>query len=396
MKPSNSNPKHQVYLPIDIGNYTKVGFLSERRGFALIATISIMALLLIVAMAMLPLSRVEVRSSQHNKHLVEAEANARMALMLALGELQASAGPDQRITAAADLLSGDLSVAEGRAHWIGVWNTEEYNPKDPENKEFVRWLVSAPGAEMVELAEATTGADDVTLFTGEDGAATVKVPKVKIDNVSKPGAYAYWVEDLGLKADLQWSEGDFRDDDQSQVARLTVIPGPDYGVFEGPFSGKTSYPIKLDGGMSWLVDLDKAVSAGEMPLVTADGGHQRDWLRRKRHDITFGSYGVLADVKDGGLRRDLSLAFEMDGDGDVSASQQPTKFNEQVGEFVGGNDRLASPVQVAGMPVAERYLWREMQDSGTPFSADINRADAVMRGPTWWALRDYANLYKRL
>ena len=54
-------------------------------GFALIATISVMVLLVMIALAMLSLSTIELRSGQNAKVMGEAKANARLALMLALG-----------------------------------------------------------------------------------------------------------------------------------------------------------------------------------------------------------------------------------------------------------------------------------------------------------------------
>ena len=67
--------------------------------------------------------------------------------------------------------------------------------------------------------------------------------------------------------------------------------------------------------------------------------------------------GVMADVKKGGLRRDLSLAFEMDGDDDVDSEGGYTgdddnlilgKFNQQIGEFVAGNDGFGCSSKCAG------------------------------------------------
>ena len=72
-------------------------------GFALVATVSMMVLLTLVAIAMLSLSTIEQRSSGGGANEADrmARANARMALMIALGELQKAAGPDQRVTATA-------------------------------------------------------------------------------------------------------------------------------------------------------------------------------------------------------------------------------------------------------------------------------------------------------
>ena len=58
------------------------------QGFALIATISVMVLLVMIALAMLSLSTIELRSVRHDDAMRTAQANARMALMIAIGELQ--------------------------------------------------------------------------------------------------------------------------------------------------------------------------------------------------------------------------------------------------------------------------------------------------------------------
>ncbi len=367
------------------------------KGFALVVTLSLMILLTVIAVGLLSLSSISLRASSQGQAMAVAQANARLALMLAIGDLQKSLGSDQRITAAAEILPAAKPAKEGRAHWTGVWDTRAFNPAAPDTKAFVRWLVSdSPSAVADAKADATT--TDVQLFTGKDAATSVKVPKVTVNS----GSYAYWVEDLGLKADLGWSEGKFTDRERKQSARLSAAPGPDHGSFEGPFSGKTNYPVTKTAANPWLENLDKALSAADMPLVMSDTANQSTWLRDGRHDMTLGSRGVLADSKKGGLRRDLSLAFEMDG---AAESPNTPNFNQQTTEFVGNGDTLSAPQKPAGMPVNERFLWRDMRSFGNPFSLDIVQStkdggggteNAVMRGPNWWALRDYANLYKRL
>jgi hypothetical protein len=98
-------------------NHKTTAGKSVQRGFALIATISIMALLVMVALGMLSLSTIEMRSSQNGKAMAEAQANARMALMLAIGELRKHAGSDTRITAPADILDSSYPPA------LGVWRS---------------------------------------------------------------------------------------------------------------------------------------------------------------------------------------------------------------------------------------------------------------------------------
>ena len=73
-----------------------------------------------------------------------------------------------------------------------------------------------------------------------------------------------------------------------------------------------------------------------MPLVMADTADHSAWLKANRHNMAMNVRGVIADVKKGGLRRDLSLAFEMDGS---TESESATLFNQQTTEFVGNGDR---------------------------------------------------------
>jgi Tfp pilus assembly protein PilX len=400
----------------------KIHHNPHSRGFALVATVSMMVLLTLVAIAMLSLSTIEQRSSGGGANDADrmARANARMALMIALGELQKAAGPDQRVSATASILGSTTNpyatgttAADGRKHWLGVWNTNGYSPADPDTKTFVRWLVSGDQDQLDTIADAGTAAaaDDVAIFEGVDAAgnadpaSTVKVPKVEVATATPGNSsyYAYWVEDEGVKVDLAWNEGNYNDTDRQQAARLSTAPGPDHAVFEGPFSSGVSYP--LEKGSGYVDDLEKAFSSADMPLVMGSTVNHSDWLKANRHNMAMNVRGVMADVKKGGLRRDLSLAFEMDGDDDVDSEGSYTgdndnlildKFNQQIGEFVAGNDGMAAPLTAPGMTVKDRFLYRDFLGAGNFFSTSITGADTVVRGPSWWLLRDYANLYKRL
>ncbi|MGB2351895.1 MAG: hypothetical protein ACPH9O_09745, partial [Akkermansiaceae bacterium] len=159
-------------------------------------------------------------------------------------------------------------------------------------------------------------------------------------------------------------------------------------------------------------DMEKVFSLEDVSLAAGGGFAHRSSLKALRHQMSFNNRGVFADVKQGGLRRDLSLAFEMDGDADITATEQPALFNQQTGEFVGGTDKNASAYTYpagSGLPRA-RHLFRETRDTGGPFADKIylksryvagsadpeKRKQSVARGPTWWNLRDYYNLYKRM
>ena len=100
---------------------------SKVKGFALIAAISVLLLLTLVAVAFLSLSAVTLKTSRFEWAQEEARANARLGLMIAIGELQRDLGPDQRIAVSASILddnpdTADIDGVENR-HWTGVMSS---------------------------------------------------------------------------------------------------------------------------------------------------------------------------------------------------------------------------------------------------------------------------------
>lgn len=385
--------------------------LTSSGGFALVVALSLMAFVLLLIISITTLVQVESQSARIETAKLEAKQAALLGLQVAIGELQKFAGPDQRITATAEILSNDNSKtpSQGRNRWVGVWDSSSYSPASPDAKTFNRWLVSSnesSGFSSETHANDGTLRQSLNIFQAVDASGNrvlandVVVDKIPIEQVasSTESYYAYWVEDNGVKADLSWNEGEFSQVERKQVARLSSTPGVDYAVFAGdatsPFKGQVAHPLEKDSGNNdWLANMDKVVSNSGVPLAVGGNSQSDDWLNSVRHDVTFGSRAVLCDVKNGGLRRDLSLAFEMDAD---MESENAISFNQQVGEFVAGGDSLAAPQQARGMPLEDRYLFRDFRGAGNDFSSHISVPETVVRGPSWWLLRDYANLYKRL
>ncbi len=89
------------------------------RGFALVVTLSLMILLTVIAVGLLSLSSIALRSTSGESNSSIARANARMALLIAIGELQKHAGSDQRVTGCADLLAPNSP----NPMWTAVWNS---------------------------------------------------------------------------------------------------------------------------------------------------------------------------------------------------------------------------------------------------------------------------------
>ena len=125
----------------------------RKKGFALVLALSLMSLVFLLVVSLVSLVGTDLNLSELRKQKVIAQANARMGMMVALGEIQKHLGPDTRVTATADILdervesgktyatpgqnydeglsvsSGiDLNennefnkLAFGQRHWTGVW-----------------------------------------------------------------------------------------------------------------------------------------------------------------------------------------------------------------------------------------------------------------------------------
>lgn len=324
------------------------------RGYALVAVILIAGLVVALLLALLGMGIHGYERLAQTRAQEEARANARLALKVAIAQIQEQLGPDQRVSAPAAVLDAP-SHPIAQPHWTGVWRTRgpEGQPlverddssgglvdrrmaKDWDRaKEVSVWLVSGSeggGAAPPSPARALAAADAVPLVAdGSLGAGApdqekVRAPKVRV-NSNRTGHYAYWVGDLGTKANIatpdafegkrpnpgQPANGGYFRLMASQQAETRFFPGDGRGVAVGAVTRRR------------LVT-DKA-------LQVAAGRATTSWLPRLFHDLTVDSEGVLADARDGGLKRDLTAYL-------LSAGQIPV-----LGDLPGlsDNDRLVGP-----------------------------------------------------
>lgn len=288
------------------------------KGFALVATLMMMVLLLLLSIGLLSLSAVSLRTAGVDDAMMEARANARLGLMLAIGQLQESMGPDRRISARALTLAQDsrigatLTPANPRSWWVGVAGTDSAFGLDcastvSAGNPAAVWLVSGldPNASAAsQLAQPFSnpvdmfGAYSIDLSMTGGQALTAGIVPVDQTNGNRRGGYAYFVDDEGMKAALAPSNTSLVNT-ATPSTRSDLTPGAyDVGVLDG-MSALSGNPLSNYTRMISLGDL--ALVGGDTALATS-----------KRLGYTTYSRGVLCDVKNGGLKRDLTAAFEND------------------------------------------------------------------------------------
>jgi hypothetical protein len=265
------------------------------RGFALVVTLTMMVLLVLLAVGLLSLSSVSLRASSQNSSMAEAKANARLALMMAIGQLQRELGPDSRISAPHD--AG--SPSGGQPHWTAVYDAWTADPAGTQadtpgtrKVNFRKWLVSgesgAGGTDEIELVGAGT------LGAGAAAGDMIRAPSQTLESGTGNGRIAWWTSDEGMKAKINAGPDDSPPlkDVSNPLFLAQSPPHPDHRVFAslGNFEWK-------DG------QREMALSQGQVNLAAGLGN---SGLGSSFHDLTVHSEGVLADVRTGRLKRDLT------------------------------------------------------------------------------------------
>lgn len=360
-------------------------------GFALIVTLSLMVLLTVIAVGLLSLASISLRSSAQGEALQAARANAKLAMMMALGQLQKDLGPDTRVSARADILSAVNPPV------LGVWKSWEGSdhettgnaqgrPISPGNyrtaKEarFQNWLVSGdplvlgksenvPKTTKNNLTAVLVGENSVGKGPGRD-ELQVHLPPVFINRPGKVGAVAWWVGGENQKArfpNIGTSAASGKADWASRVKSDTIANPKIFGL-EALFDADQREAAA------------KTVSLKQVELISRTSAI--DYY----HDLSAVSVGLLTNTATGGWRKDLSLFTE--NYDRLPASGLPLfRLKPDV-------DLLSSiPLGVASNFRAAKsmlYPWSEYR--GTAADIPIYQHGAVSG---WENLKDYALLYRK-
>ena len=332
-----------------IKHFTKRPIRHVSKGFALIATITLMMLLALLSVGLLTIASSQVRISEKQLFAAEAKSLARFSLEVALGQLQCELGPDQRVSANSGILSSGAS--EGNAPYIlGVWNSWDTwlnktnsqgmnisSTYDTGRKSmFRRWLISDPDLRRLSTLEAGKSLLGKRSLTNQNFRSvalvdhgTVGTP-VGAKNQDKKEIYARMVrvddssKTMGLKKNANsrkyiawWVTG------ENQKARINLMPHASEestdaltvmrSTWDTP--GPDLEPLNLSSMMASSSGNDmstvrKLISLDTI-LANSKNGRLKD-LGEVYHDISLVSSSLLTDSKFGGLKKDLNIMFSQE------------------------------------------------------------------------------------
>jgi len=321
-----------------------------------------MILLTIIAVGLLTLSSISLRATSQGQAMAEARANARLAMMMALGELQKTAGPDRRVTAPANLAKS--THPEGLT---GVWQSWKPAPSGVSNQDYVDakkgagflgYLMSNPDpaaaldpqmlpvpSTLGSIPLVSTGSLGTNLTNREISTPLISVKSGSGGTTNNPGSIAWAVLDEGVKSRIDLLPAD----EPSGVGdSITHAGTPARNRF-----------IKVDG-MEFLDEPAASLRASLPKLVTLNEAQikasKKSSVQGFFNDFSVNSSSLQVDVANGGLKTDLSVLFD------------------------GGYGTATLPAEYSG-----RYLY---SNKTTPFENATSDSQ-------WELYANYARLYRR-
>jgi hypothetical protein len=268
----------------------------DSSGFVLVLALVLMAFVLLLLLTMSTLVEVEAKAATHHLNTLRAQQGARLALMMAVGELQKHAGPDQRVTARAEIAGGS------EPFWTGVWDTTDPTASP-------RWLVSWQDQSQPANTESMRLVGPGT--AGTESAHYVSAPIIEVTGTDNAVSdkIAWWIGDEGVKASVGRRPLHIRADpnftaDRSLAALHTMLSSSQ-GLAE-IFEDYDRYTSDDAASLSRISTLQQLVGQADFrDDTTWDLSGENVF-----HSVTPISLGVLASVlpdANGGLMQDLSL-----------------------------------------------------------------------------------------
>ena len=299
---------------------------TQKKGFALIATLTLMMLLAMLAVAIMGTAASQNRIALQTMLQAEARQQALVGLDAAIGELQVELGPDQRVTASSGVLSdNDNGTAQ---HLLGVWNswdgpiygksasglgskiTSTYDKA--RSNMFRRWMISSRDRNATRTLQAADklcsrapGRRICMVGEGTLGKSLSAQHYVYADLLSMPatgnkneGCFAWWVGGENQKAKVSIQDRKEAENVYEALQRTWDTPAPKF-VDNRDLSflpDEIEAPARLTT-LASLPLLGSSSQAAGMPYF---------------YDVTTTSYSLPINVSMGGFKQDLCLLLNKD------------------------------------------------------------------------------------
>ena len=260
------------------------------------------------------------------------------------------------------------------------YNHPIFRLPDPEESDEVEWILKAP------LLDDEFDSEKPDSWKDHLKTEPVKVRKTRIQNdqkedpESKYGAYAYWVGDEGVKTKASiYNPFTESDDPQKKSDNISVATEPNL-----------SFSFDEDEGAGFGLDWDSdfreeqkgnLLSLGMLANEVADGIEVAPFY----HSLSTDSYGVLSDVRTGGLKRDLSSAFA-NTDNWAKLMNIGDDWADDFSDYI-YKQRIFYQKSVPLHINAPDNLWHRGSDQV------ILERYAMLAGPRWSVLGSFHNLY---
>ena len=272
---------------------------TKNHGFALVIALSMMSFVLLLLLSMSLLVSVETANAARSNSRLLAQENARLGILVAMGNMQKLAGPDKRVTMRADAFEDGGTTLQS-PYWVGVMDvdTPTSNPGE------ITWLVSTDPSDAETPLTSLTASNSLRITPDSISADdAVLVPLRDIE--SKLNQYGYWVSDESIKASIatqpvideqgsDWLEDNFS---QTESERLQQIVPKRAGI-EMLFPSLSEDDEFISSQLNRVTSLDQLLLTNSWDFTLYDDFY---------HDVSGHSFGVLASTNGTGLKKDLSL-----------------------------------------------------------------------------------------
>lgn len=288
---------------------------APKKGFALVIALSLMSFILLLLLSLTALVRVESQASSAALEGLSARMNALLGAQIALGQLQAAAGPDTCVSALAEILPNSQSFPAGNRFWTGIWPTEgaagvtlyedTETVREWSRSEGPRWLISHDPASVAQPSPSLALAGDtreLMRLRRDDGTWEAVAAGLVPVNAATDSRFAFYAFDHSTRPDatLVPPDGRINPSGGSLEERLNLMA-----------PGRSGLPLQLSGfdatdsnDWSTLRRLQRENELALLPSVNTANPAEMEMITGSRY--SFGSFGLLADTRRGGLRKDLS------------------------------------------------------------------------------------------